>query len=81
VVSKIRYRCDGFYPIAAADLVHAAQLFAVRIARRKYGPKGRCRSVELVHQGALGSMFEAFVGIPNGVTWQGGKHRFIVRMV
>jgi hypothetical protein len=42
-VSKTKYQCDGFYPIEAADLMHAAQLFAVQIARRKYGPQGRRR--------------------------------------
>jgi hypothetical protein len=47
-VSKPKYRCDGFYPIEAADIMHAAQLFAVQMARREYGLKGRCRSVQLV---------------------------------
>jgi hypothetical protein len=74
------YRCDGFYPVAAANMMHAAQLFAVQIARRKYGPKGRCRSVQLVlDQPRFGSIFEAFVGVPKGVMWDGETHRFMVR--
>jgi hypothetical protein len=62
--SKIRYRCEGFHPIDAADIAHAAQLFAVRIARKKYGPKGRCRRLKLhADLGQQGATFEAFIGI------------------
>jgi hypothetical protein len=49
------------------------------LARRKHGPKGRCRSVQLVLNTAAGSTFEAFIGVPNGVAWRGGKSRFTVR--
>jgi hypothetical protein len=43
-----QYTCD-FYPVRAADITHAAQLFAVQMPRQKYGPKGRCRSVQMLH--------------------------------
>jgi hypothetical protein len=67
-------------PVRAADITHAAQLFAVQLARRKYGSKGRCRSVQHVHDmAAVGSTFEAFLGIQDGVAWRGGKSRFTVR--
>jgi hypothetical protein len=42
------YICDGCYPVRATDMTHAAQLFAVQLARRKHGLKGRSRSVQLV---------------------------------
>jgi hypothetical protein len=48
-IKVTEYTCDGFYPVRAADIAHAAQLFAVQLARRKYGSKGRCRSVQHVH--------------------------------
>jgi hypothetical protein len=58
-----------------------AQLFAVQLARRKYGPKGRSRWVQLVrNMPAVGAtMFEAFLGVLDGVAWRGGKSRFTVR--
>jgi hypothetical protein len=76
-----QYTCDGFHSVRAADIAHAAQLFAVQMARRKYGPKGRCRSVQLVlGMPAVGSTtFEAFLGVLNGVAWRGAKSRFTVR--
>jgi hypothetical protein len=76
-----QYTCDGFYPVRAADITHAAQLFAVQMARQKYGPKGRCRSVQMLYDmptfGA--ATFEAFLGVLDGVAWRGGKSRFTVR--
>jgi hypothetical protein len=76
-----QYTCDGFHSVAAADITHAAQLFAVQLARRKYGPKGRCRSVQLVrNMPEVGvTTFEAFLGVLDGVAWRGGKSRFTVR--
>ncbi len=61
--------------------MHAAQLFAVQIARRKYGPQGAAVPCNLVFDLAgLGATFEAFLGIPKGVTWQGERYRFTVRL-
>jgi hypothetical protein len=57
----------------------AAQLFAVQLARSKYGPKGRCRSVRAVLETPAESTFEAFIGVPNGIAWRGSKSRFTVR--
>jgi hypothetical protein len=77
--SKIRYRCEGFHPIDAADITHAAQLFAVRIARQKYGRSGRCRRLRLQAElGSRGATFESFLGIPRGVTMTGETYRFSV---
>jgi len=74
-----RYRCDGFNPIKAANIKHAALLFAVRIARQKYGPKGRCSTLELrADLGDRGASFEAFLGIPKGVMITGASHSFTV---
>ena len=79
VVNRTKYRCDGFHSIDAANLEHAAQLFAVRIARQKYGPKGRCSTLELrTDLGDRGASFEAFLGIPKGVMITGASHSFTV---
>jgi hypothetical protein len=78
-MKAIQYICDGLSPVRAADIAHAAQLFAVQLARSKYGPKGRCRSVRAVLDTLTGSTFEAFIGVPNGIAWRGSKSRFTVR--
>jgi hypothetical protein len=76
-----RYRCEGFDPIEAGNIARAAQLFAVQIALKKYGPEGRCRSVHLISDFVeRGSTFEAYVGIPDGVAWHGVKYQFEVNL-
>jgi hypothetical protein len=40
---KVQYRCDGFYPIEAHNVMHAGLLFALQMARRLHGPKGAMR--------------------------------------
>ena len=42
------YLCAGFYPIEADNLLHAAFLFAVWKARRRFGPGGICSRL-MVH--------------------------------
>ena len=62
---KMKYICEGFGTIEAANIKHAARIFANRVAHERYGPKGRCRMLRLLtHKGADGASFEAFVGIP-----------------
>jgi len=80
--SKVRYQCDGFDLIAAANITHAAQLFAVRIARQKYGPQGRCTRLKLC-EGLCSTraVFEAFVGVPKGVAISGQTCRFVVNVL
>ena len=70
------YACPGFYPIAARDLDHAASLFALWKARRKFGPCGKC--VQLVLQEGIkdGARFEVRL-IGNGGS-VGETYRFIV---
>ena len=61
----MKYICEGFGAIEAANIKHAARIFANRVAHERYGPKGRCRMLRLLtHKGADGASFEAFVGIP-----------------
>jgi hypothetical protein len=63
--SDISYRCEGFYPLKASNMTHAAMLFAVWKARQKYGPNAKCS--KLAMQGNLQpdrATFEAFIGIP-----------------
>ena len=63
--SELRYLCTGFHPVEADNVVHAGLLFALQIARRKYGPLARCSKLDL--QGAIRpdrATFEALAGIP-----------------
>ena len=61
----MKYACDGLGAINAANIKHAARIFANRLAHEKYGPKARCRKLRVqAHRGAHGACFEAFVGIP-----------------
>lgn len=56
--SNVSYGCPGFYPIGARDLVHAASLFALWKARRKFGPCGRFVQLVVLEQIRGGSTFE-----------------------
>jgi len=63
--SKLRYLCDGFYPVEADNVVHAGLLFALQIARQKYGPMARCNRLDLRSGIAPeGATFEAAAGVP-----------------
>jgi hypothetical protein len=73
--SHVSYRCEGFYPLQASDVTHAAKLFALWKARQKYGPNATCSKLDL--QGDLrpdAATFEAFIGIPP----RGEFYRFTV---
>jgi hypothetical protein len=59
----MRYTCEGLGAVEAANIKHAARIFANRLAREKYGPQARCRTFRVQnHRGAHGASFEAFVG-------------------
>jgi hypothetical protein len=73
-MKAIQYICDGLSPVRAGDIAHAAQLFAVQLARSKYGPKGRCRSMRTVLDTPAEATFEAFIGVPNGIAWRATSH-------
>jgi hypothetical protein len=45
--SRVQYLCDGFYPIEANNVMHAGLLFALQLARRRYGPRARCTKLGL----------------------------------
>ena len=75
--SKVNYRCEGFYPLQASDMRHAALLFALWKARQKYGPNAECCKLDV--QGDLQSdaaTFEAYIGIPP----RGELYRFTVEL-
>jgi hypothetical protein len=75
--ARLRPFHNARYPIAADNLMHAALLFALQMARRKYGPKGRCIRLDLGSELRLeGATFEASVGTPAG----GEPCRFTVRV-
>jgi hypothetical protein len=61
----MKYTCEGWGALEAANIKHAARIFANRAAHAKYGPQARCRKLRMkIHRGAHGASFEAFVGIP-----------------
>jgi hypothetical protein len=61
------YYCDGFYPLEADNLAHAAGLFALWRARRKYGARGDCSRLELqTDLGVDGATFNAVINAPSG---------------
>jgi hypothetical protein len=77
--SKVRYLCEGFFPIEAQNVMHAALLFALQIARRRHGPKARCSKLDLHSElRPDGATFEAFIGIRQGDAIAGESHRFSV---
>jgi hypothetical protein len=60
-----QYLCDGFYPIEAQNVTHAGLLFALQLARRRYGPKARCTKLDLHSEFKPHSAtFEAVIGGP-----------------
>jgi hypothetical protein len=64
-LAGMKYTCDRLGAVSAANIKHAARIFANRLAHEKYGPKARCRKLRVqAHRGAHGACFEAFVGIP-----------------
>jgi hypothetical protein len=75
-MSTIRYRCEGFDPLDADDLMHAATLFALWQARRTYGLKGRCSDLKLhAELGQSGAIFEAHIDAPSR---RGQTYRYTV---
>jgi hypothetical protein len=64
---NVSYLCEGFYPLEANDLTHAASLFALWKARRTYGPKARCTRLDLQTElGPQGATFKAVIEAPSG---------------
>ena len=65
---KLSYLCTGFYPIEADNLMHAAFLFAVWRARRKYGAGAKCTRLHIqIEPGPDGGTFEAHLTNRNGI--------------
>ena len=60
------YTCSGFYPIAAHNLMHAAFLYAIWKARRKFGPGASCIRLDKQAELTEGATFEADLTNPNG---------------
>jgi len=80
---KMKYTCEGFGAIEAANIKHAARIFANRVAHERYGPKGRCRTLRMeTDRGACGASFEALVGIPATYGNEVGQsYRFTILVV
>ena len=66
-VTSTTYYCEGFYPLDADNLAHAAKLFALWLARRKFGARGQCSQLELqTDLGVDGATFNAVINAPSG---------------
>jgi hypothetical protein len=72
----IGYVCPGFYPVAARDLDHAASLFALWKARRKFGPCASCVQLTLQEKLVNGAKFQVRLIGQKGVP--GETYRFTV---
>jgi hypothetical protein len=59
--SRTAYICAGFYPLDADDMMHAAHLFAVWQARRKYGAAAECKLLIQTELKQEGARFEAVI--------------------
>ena len=70
------YICAGFYPVTAHNLMHAAFLFALWMARRKFGPQAACTRLDLQAESAQGATFEAALSANGGSLCE--LHRFTV---
>jgi hypothetical protein len=80
----MRYCSDGFDTIDAANIMHAARIFATRFAHQKYGPKGRYRTLRLcLDRGVRGASFEALVELPERYSAESlsERHYFTVFVV
>ena len=64
-----RYTCERMRAIEGGTVEGAARTFALRVARKKFGPKGECRSLYLrTDLGAIGASLEVFIGHGSGAT-------------
>ena len=64
----MRYYCDGFQSVEAADPSEAAEVFAARLARRKHGRAGRVGPVNVTSYRDGGGVWNhaAFIGYECG---------------
>jgi len=63
-----KYTCNGFQSVTAETMSEAANIFANRAARRKYGKSGYARTCNLGAYAQDGSLaeFSAFIGYTTG---------------
>jgi len=62
------FTCSGFQSVKADTITAAAEIFAKRAARKKYGRSGYCRTIRedaYAQDGRL-SEFSAFIGYKTG---------------
>lgn len=59
------WRCDGFRPVVADGAGEAAEIFAARLATRKYGRRGYSRHERLDHwtEDRREYTYQVFVGV------------------
>ena len=76
---RIIYKSDGVSPIHASNVHQAARIFATRLARQKYGPRGHCRFLTQ-DMGTRWGTYVAFLGVLHGrgAAMLGEMHRFTV---
>lgn len=63
-----KYRSSGFRSVEAESMSAAAEIFATRAAKRKYGKSGYCRTCTQQSYAQDGSLAEysAFIGYTTG---------------
>ena len=59
-----KYVCTGYRPVSAESIESAAEMFASREARRRYGKRGYCRLCDRTFYSPDGAIveFSAFIG-------------------
>jgi len=61
-----KYTCNGFQSVTAETMSEAANIFANRAARRKYGKSGYARTCNLGSYAQDLAEFSAFIGYKTG---------------
>ena len=70
------FTCSGFQNVKAETINEAAEIFAKRAARKKYGIRGYCRTIRedaYAQDGRL-SEFSAFIGYKTGQNETSGNN-------
>jgi hypothetical protein len=73
------FGCSGFRSVRAEGIEEAAEIFAVRAARREYGRRGYCRTFLVGSYSRDYSLIEcsAFIGYPTGLNETTGHNIYL----
>ena len=70
------FTCSGFQSVKAETVTAAAEIFANRAAKRKYGRSGYCRTCTMGSYAENGNLaeFSAFIGYKTGPSETSGNN-------